>query len=320
MILSKGLDADLDPDVRTYLALSGRDHRSIFEKLTVAQARAAFRASQANHGLPTIETVETCNDNFAGRLSPIPVRRYFPNKANDAARPAIMFIHGGGWVLGDLDTYDAVCSHIAVATDMQVIIIEYRRAPEHPFPAAIEDAVDAHMMLINRAQSWNVDPRRIILMGDGTGGTTALVTALHAREMCRPMPMAQVLFYPVCDLRGETDSHTAVKNVPFTGATMAWLKQHYCTSGIDIVDWRNSPQLVDNLVGLSPTFIAVAQHDPLRDEALALEARLVAAGCTTEMRYLAGQIHGYLNLGGVIGEARRSIAAAAAFIEKIMPA
>ncbi|CAH0495276.1 alpha/beta hydrolase [Novosphingobium sp. CECT 9465] len=305
---------EFDPDVSAYLAMVKATARPSFEQLTVAQARQVYRAARDSVGLPVLAGIETLDDSFAGRQCPVAVRRYLPAGAGEGPAPVIMFLHGGGWVIGDLDTHDAICRHVAMATGLQVVSVDYRLAPEHPSPAAVEDCFDAHAMLINRARTWNVDVRRIVLMGDSAGGALAFATALHARDLCRPMPAAQVLFYPVCDLRGGTASYAQVRNVPITAATMAWFRQHYCTSPADCADWRNSPLLAESLLGLSPTFIAVAGHDPLRDEAFALDKRLRESGCATHMRYLPGHVHGFLTLGGLIGEAQQTITAAADFI------
>lgn len=304
----------LDADAARYVDMARQQNRPRFESLSVADARAFYRAAKDTANLPSIEIGSVCDDYLGGRGGSIAVRRYLPVDVAPGAQPAILFFHGGGWVIGDLDTHDSICRHMVAATGLQLIAVDYRRGPEHRFPAAVDDATDTHAMLIDRAGAWNIDPDRIILAGDSAGGAMALVTAIHARDMCRPLPMLMGLFYPVGDLRGGTASYAEVRDVPITAATMRWFREHYLANPADAADWRASPLLASSYVSLPPTFITVCGADPLHDEGMALASRLYTTGVSVTLRHLPGQVHGYLTLGRLIDEASASIAAFAGFI------
>jgi len=306
--------ADFEPDVAAFVRAAQDSGRPGFEDMTVAQARAAYLAGRTTTQLPPVAIGAVSDDSFAGRTGQIPVRRYRPAIVTPGLQPAILFFHGGGWVIGDLDTHDSLCRQIVHATGLQLIAIDYRLAPEHVFPAAVEDACDAHTMLLDRATSWQIDPQRIAIMGDSAGGTLATVVSLHARDRCHPMPFAQVLFYPVADMANESASFAHVTGVPLTGKTLRWFRRRYVPHGQPRDDWRLSPLLADSLAGLPPTFLTIAGHDPLHDEQIAFAGRLRGDGVVVAQRHLPGQIHGYLTLGRLLSEAHRSIDAAAVFL------
>jgi len=302
-----------DPEVEAFLERSRG--RPSFETLSVADARIFYRAGRDTVNLPSIPIGEVINDSFGGRGGAVALRRYLPVEILPGAQPAILFFHGGGWVVGDLDSHDSICRHMVAATGLQVIAVDYRLAPEHRFPAAVEDAIDAHATLVDRAADWSVDPQRIALMGDSAGGGLSMVVALHARDMCLPLPIAQLLFYPVTDLRGGTDSYARVEGVPITATTMAWFADQYLEHPSQVADWRVSPLLAKSCASVPATFIAICEEDPLYDEGKALAARLYRHGITVLLRDLPGQIHGFLTLGRQLSEATRSIEAAAAFLK-----
>lgn len=304
----------LDEDVAAFLAAVRASGRPAFETLSVADARAFYRGGRDTLNLPSVEIGDVSDECFGGRGGPVGLRHYRPARSLVGAQPAILFYHGGGWVIGDLDTHDSICRHLVAATGLQLIAVDYRLAPEHRFPAAVEDSIDAHAILIDRAAEWGIDPQRIVLMGDSAGGGLSLVVALHARDMCLPLPVAQALFYPVTDLRGRTESYARVRDVPITARTMAWFAGHYLQHPEQAGDWRTSPLLATTLASLPPTFIAICGEDPLYDEGKALAARLYRGGNIVELRDLPGQLHGYLTLGRKLAEAERSIAAASAFV------
>jgi acetyl esterase len=303
-------------DVDTFLDGIRASGRPSFETLSVADARSFYRAGRDTVNLPPVDVGAVLDDSFGGRGGPVKVRRYLPPGTAHGAQPAILFFHGGGWVIGDLDTHDSICRHVVAASGLQVIAVDYRLAPEHRFPAAVEDAIDAHATMVDRAADWGADPRRIALMGDSAGGALAMVVAMHARDMCLPLPVAQALFYPVADLRGQTESYARIADVPITARTMAWFRDHYLEHGDQAADWRCSPLLARSYASLPPSFITICGRDPLYDEGKALAARLYRKGITVSLRDLPDQIHGYLTLGRALGEARQSIDAAAAFIRR----
>lgn len=311
-------EATLDPDVARYIQRVANRPQLSFDASGISALRRRYRIPQDADKLPLIELNEVRTDHIAGRSGPIPLRRYMPAKFGSDPGAAILFFHGGGWVAGDLDSHDDICRHMAQLSGLQVVSVDYRIAPEHRFPAAVEDAIDSYAMLLARAPEWNIDPRRIAVMGDGTGGTLAGVVSIHAREMCHPIPVAQILFYPATDLAAETLSFrtTPTDGVPYFANALRWLHRVYLPDGADRADWRASPLRAQSLTSMPPTFIAVGDRDPLHDEALAFAERLYKAGTTVDLRVLPGQIHGYLSIGGTIGEAARSLDAAASFLKR----
>lgn len=286
----------------------------------ISALRLRYRAPKDAAKLTPIEMDDIRTDSIAGRSGPIGLRRYLPANRRTGPQPAILFFHGGGWVAGDLDSHDDICRHMAQLSGLQLLSADYRIAPEHPFPAAVEDAIDSYAMLLARAADWDIDPRLVTVMGDGTGGTLASVVSIHARDMCHPIPAAQILFYPVTDLAEETSSFraAATDGVPQFAAMLRWLHRVYAPDRADAVHWRASPLRTPSLANMPPTFIAVGDRDPLLDEAVAFGERLGKAGAAVDLRILPGQIHGYLSIGGTIGEAARSLDAAVSFLKRAL--
>lgn len=282
-----------EPDVAAALALLERARRPRIETLSVEQARALYRAGRDTVQLPPIPIAIVADFVLAGR----PARRYRPA---GAVAGTVLFFHGGGYVIGDLDTHDGICRHLADC-GLEVVALDYRLAPEHRFPAAFEDCLAAYQAL----------PGPVAIAGDSAGGALALAVALasaHAR------PRALALFYPVADVAAEAPSYARVCDVPSSAETMQWFWGHAFATEEDRLDLRASPLRSAHLAQVPPTFMTTAGHDPLCDEGLALADILRCAGVRVEHRHLPGQIHGYLTLGRLIGEAERSIVAAGRFL------
>ncbi|MFM6832482.1 MAG: alpha/beta hydrolase, partial [Novosphingobium sp.] len=172
----------LDPDVERYLRLTGDFPAVQPDASGIDALRQRYRMRLAGAALPEVELAQVRDDSVAGRAGPIAIRQYVPIGASKGRHPAILFFHGGGWVSGDLDSHDDICRHMAHLTGVQVIAVNYRMAPEHAFPASVEDAIDTYSMLLAHAARWNIDTAKIALMGDDTGGTLASVVAIHARD------------------------------------------------------------------------------------------------------------------------------------------
>ena len=301
-----------DPDIAALLPLLAPRGRVPVEQMTVMEARATFSAAREAVQWKPVAVAEVL-DLHLGQGQTLPARLYRPNPDQKAA-PAILFFHGGGWVIGDLETYDSLCRKLAVDSNRTVLSVDYRLAPEHRFPAAIDDALAAHKAMIAQAALLRIDTSDIAVCGDSAGGTLAAVVALAASTQRLPKPSAALLIYPVTDLRGLTPSYQTVSDVPLTAATMMWFRDHYLNDLAEAKDWRASPLLTASLAGFPPTFLTSAGHDPLCDEAFLFVERLREAGTPVEHRHLPGQIHGYMGLSGVTAEAGFSIAAAVGFL------
>ena len=237
----------------------------------------------------------------------IPIRIYTP-ASGTAPRPGIVFFHGGGWVIGDLESHDGPCRAMANVTGAVVISVDYRLAPESRAPAAAEDCYAATEWVADNAGSLDVDPGRLAIAGDSAGGNLTAVTALLARDRGGPPLRFQLLIYPVTDCTLSSGSIEENGEGYFlTADSMRWFVDHYLGAAIDPKDPIVSPLHADDLSGLPPAHVVTAEFDPLRDEGEAYANRLKEAGVPVTMKRYDGQIHGFFNLGMVIDAAREAL-------------
>ncbi len=250
----------------------------------------------------------------SGPGGPLPVRAYRPSgSAKDAVLPALVFFHGGGWVIGDLDTHDVACRQLSNGARCMVFSVEYRLAPEARFPAAVDDCIAATRYLMAQAATLGVDPKRIAVGGDSAGGNLAAVVCIDARESRQPLPCFQLLIYPATDQRSGHDSH--VRNAEgylLTRKVLNYFRGHYVPNEADWLDWRASPLVATSLAGLPPAFVLTAGYDPLVDEGRAYAERLAAQGVKTEYRDFPDMVHGFLLMGGVLDTANEAMGACCA--------
>jgi acetyl esterase len=208
--------------------------------------------------------------------------------ARDAALPVLIFFHGGGWVLGDLESNDILCRRLANAGQCAVLAVDYRLAPENKFPAAVDYAIAATAWLFENATSLQVDPRRVATGGDSAGANLAAVVAHKARDAGAPAFRFQLLIYPVVELDFSHSSHQLGEAaLPVLGNTMVWFRDHYLNGPEHRSDWRASPRLAKSFAWLPPAFVLTAGYDPLSDE----------SGVAVAHRHFAGQFHGFLTMG-----------------------
>jgi acetyl esterase len=237
--------------------------------------------------------------------------------------PAFIFCHGGGWVVGDLDTHDVVCRQLAVQANVAVIAVDYRLAPEHRFPAAVDDAWMATTWIATHAAELGIDAKRIAVGGDSAGGGLAAVVALMARDARAPWLALQVLIYPVTDLRANSGSYaTFAEGCLLTSAAMKWYIEQYAPVRDAVNDWRASPLLAPWVHGVAPALIMAAELDPLFDEGAAYARRLQGARVPVEYHIVNGMIHGFLTMGGKVDAANQAVATIAASLRRAfqMPA
>ncbi len=235
---------------------------------------------------------------------PIAARLYDPKPAHDPS-PVILYFHGGGWVTGTLDTYDASDRILANATGAIVLSVAYRLAPENKFPAAQSDADAAYAWLLQNAASINADPRRIALAGESAGGNLAIDTAIWARDRNLPMPVHQLLIYPVAGTDLNTRSYEeTTKAVPLNRAAIKWYVKYFTNSPVDLQDPRLDVVGAADLRGLPPTTIISAEIDPLRSEGELLAQKLAAAGVAVQQRTYPGVTHEFFGMGAVVAAAR----------------
>jgi acetyl esterase len=254
----------------------------------------------------------------AGPAGPIPLRLYRgQGVAKDGPQPALVFFHGGGWVIGDLESHDQVCRALANATPCIVVSVDYRLAPEHKFPAAAEDAIAATQWIATNAARLGIDAGRLGVGGDSAGGNLAAVVALGARDRDGPRLAFQLLVYPAADMRMDWPSaERHAQQLPLTRAAMDWFIAHYLRSAADEADWRASPLRASSLKGLPPALIVTAGFDPLCDEGEAYAKALRAAGVPVVHQLFEGQIHGFLTMGRVVADSKRAIALGASALRQ----
>jgi acetyl esterase len=230
--------------------------------------------------------------------------------------PALVYYHGGGWVVGDLDTHDALCRHLANGAGCAVLAVDYRLAPEHKFPAAVEDAWAALEWAAENAAALGIDRERLAVGGDSAGGNLAAIVSLMARNRGGPHLCYQLLLYPALDFGMHFDSYRRfAEGYLLTRATMAWFTDHYLARPAEIDDWRASPLRARDMTGLPPALIVTAGYDPLRDEGAAYARRLVESGVSICHRHYSGQLHGFLTMGKVVRAAGPALDEAAAALK-----
>jgi acetyl esterase len=244
-----------------------------------------------------------------GPAGPIAIRLYRAHAAKDGdMQPALVYFHGGGWVIGSLDSHDGVCRQLATHSGCTILSVDYRLAPEHKFPAAVDDAIAATAWVSAHATRLGVDRNRLGVGGDSAGGNLAAVVAQHARDHGGPNLRFQLLIYPACDMgMGHPSITEFAEQLPLTRSTMKWFVDLYLRGAADVGDWRASPLQARALTNLPPAYVLTAGYDPLRDEGEAYAAALKAAGVPVEANRFPGQIHGFLNMGKFIPEAAEAV-------------
>jgi acetyl esterase len=317
------LESRLDPQVRGVLGQMAAAGVRPLATLTVEQARANHVAASARLCAPVAAAVEVHNlavpgepGGVRGTSEEIPVRLYRPC---EGTLPLMVWFHGGGWVVGSLDTYDPLCRRLAAASGMLVASVGYRLAPEHRFPAAVQDADAAVRWLHAHAAELGGDPRRVVVAGDSAGGNLAAVAARHARDAGGPPLAFQLLVYPVTDAAMDTVSHRDnAEGYYLTAADTSWYWAQYL-GGADGLQPDASPLRAADLTGLPPALVLTAEFDPLRDEGEAYALALRAAGVPADVRRWDGMIHGFFRwtaaldaAGAAIDETAKALRAALA--------
>jgi acetyl esterase len=227
-----------------------------------------------------------------------------------------MFFHGGGWVIGNLETHDVVCRKLAHEGEMMVISVDYRLAPEHRFPAAVDDAITATKWIAANAERLAIDPARLVVGGDSAGGNLAAVVSLAARED-GPRLAGQLLIYPSTDMSRRHPSHSEPEtSVLLTHSVIGWFLNHYFGDA-DINDWQASPARAKSLAGLPPAYVLTAGADPLRDEGDEYAARLKAAGVAVTYRHFPGQFHGFFTMGKLLNQANVAVSEIATWLKAL---
>ncbi len=297
------LSPKLDPNVRLLLEALKAQGRTPLESLPPVEARqvAADDLKMLGGTLEPIGSIE--NLRVPGPHGDIPIRVYTPDAP--APRPALMYFHGGGWVLCDLDTHDVPCTAIARRAAAVVIAVDYRLAPEHRFPAAVDDCYAATQWVASNAARLGIDPNRLSVSGDSAGGNLAAVVSLKSRDEHGPAIANQVMIYPVTDLSSfNTPSYSEfAQDHSLTKTEMEWFRDLYLSSLAEARNPLASPLLAPDLSRLPPALVITAECDPLRDEGAAYAKRLQDAGVPVTYTCYPGMIHPFFSLPGAIPQA-----------------
>jgi acetyl esterase len=297
----------LDEQAQRWLSGLAETGLPPLNEMSVPDARATYAAAAAEHGLVAEPVAEVADGIIPGPAGEIPVRVYTP--AGSRPLPVLIYFHGGGYVLGNLDVVHGPCTVLANRAHAIVVSVDYRLAPEHPFPAAVNDALAATRWVSDNAALIGADPERIAVGGDSAGATLAAVTALLCRDEGGPALAYQLLLYPATDAVSFSASYAENGEGYFlTRDLMTWFYRHYLPEAGDREDWRASPLRAADLTGLPPALVVTAEYDPLRDEGEAYAQRLREAGVAVTATRYAGQIHAFAaNLAGAMDEGRRAL-------------
>lgn len=295
------------------LALMERAGRPPLDQLPVERARREYAQFPRvfEDPPPTLPRVE--HDAIEGPAGPVPIRIYASSSGSGSPGPGagpgplLVYYHGGGGVIGDLDTHDGVCRRLAVALGGVVVSVAYRLGPEHPFPAAPDDALAAYRAVARRAAALGGDPRRVVVGGDSMGGCLAAVVCQLVRDAGEPGPAAQWLLYPATDrVAHRTSRRLFGRGFLLTDELLAWFMDRYL-GGADPHDPRVSPLRHPDLRGLPPAVLVTAGFDPLLDEGRAYADALAAAGVAVRYRCAEGLVHGFVQMTGAVPAARRAL-------------
>jgi acetyl esterase len=295
----------LDPDAAAVYKAFQEAGRPPYESVGHTVARQLYLAGRvvSNPEPPELESAKPLS--IPAPHGSIPARIYTPKNLRQAAglAPALVFFHGGGWVIGDLDSHDVVCRKLAHEGELIVISVDYRLAPEHKFPAAVDDSIAATRWIAANAEQLGIDASRLSVGGDSAGGNLAAVVAISARDGNGPAIAGQVLIYPATDFAMTHPSHSEPEtSLLLTHSVIRWFVDHYLGDA-DIDDWRASPARATTLEGLPPAYVLTVGADPLRDEGDEYAARLKEAGVAVTYRHFPGQFHGFFTMGKLLPQA-----------------
>jgi acetyl esterase len=307
----------LDPQARAVIDMVIKAGRPAYNTLSPKDARQMYKDTRAA-STPTPPEIGAVINMLA---ESIPVRVYRPvGAAADASLPALVFFHGGGWVIGDVDTHDVLCRQLTAEAGIVVVNVDYRLAPEAKFPAAADDAWAATKWVVANAGKLGIDPRRLAVGGDSAGGNLAAVVALMARDAGVPLAY-QVLLYPVTEVGVETRSYSDfAEGYMLTRDAMLWFFDQYLPGKDAAADWRVSPMRAKSLAGVAPALVITAGFDPLRDEGDAYARKLRDAGVTVDHVCYGGMFHGFVPMGRLLDTANRAVSHIAGSLRQALAA
>jgi acetyl esterase len=308
----------LDAEARFLLDLLEKaieNGRPKLNTLPISKGRPAVDKMSEDSEADPPEVMGVSDGELPGPRGPIRWRSYRPMNAPEGPLPTLIYCHGGGFVIGNIETHDSTCRRLANKSRCQVIAIDYRLAPEHPFPAPIDDGIAAFRHIRDNAAAFGVDAKRIAVGGDSAGGMLAAVICQMCRESREPGPAFQMLIYPATDSSKESGSRKSFAEGYFLDRELTnWFWDNYVPKGTDLTDLRLSPLLAKDFSGLPPALVLTAGFDPLRDEGRAYADRLIDAGVKTTYVNYPGTIHGFFSLTRFLKQGLRANDEAAAVL------
>ena len=309
----------LDPQARQVLDMVQKSGAPEMWQLTPDEARAEY-VKRTQKAKPEIDIYQSRDEKIPGSDGPISIRIYTPRPAKENELFSVLvWFHGGGFVIGDLDTHDSACRALANEADMVVVSVDYRLAPEHKFPAAVEDCWTATKWVANNANSIGCDVTRIAVGGDSAGGNLAAVVALLARNEGYPKLGFQLLVYPCVAPEPETRSHHEFsEGYLLTRRTITWFFKQYLRTQKDTKDIRYAPLVESDLSNLPPALVIIAGFDPLRDEGVSYAQALIEGGNRVKLSNYEGMIHGFYLMGKVLDAANDAISESAREMKKYL--
>ena len=300
----------LDPHAKQLLDFVASRNLPSFHTLSPVEARAFYK-DRRSATQPEPQAVAAVEE-FAvpGPAGNVPIRSYRPQGASpDAALPALVYYHGGGHTIGDLDTHDTLCRELCNRSGFAVFSVDYRLGPEHKFPVAVQDCFAALQWIASHAGKLSINSGKLAVGGDSAGGNLAAVMSLMARDQGGPGIVFKLLIYPATDLRFLSRSHkTNGRGYLLTTEVIEYFTVNYLSKEADRLDWHASPALALDHRGLPPTLVITAGYDPLCDEGKEYADLLRAAGNQVEYIDYPGQIHGFITMGKVIAQANEAVA------------
>ncbi len=310
----------LHPQAQAFLDLLVQRGVPPTHTLSPVDARAFYRERRSVTQPQPGEVAEVRELSAPGRHGAIPLRLYRPLGASrSAVLPVLVYYHGGGWTIGDLDTHDTLCRELCNLSGCAVVAVDYRMGPEHRFPAAVDDALAATRWVRKEAGALGLDAGRLAVGGDSAGGNLAAVVAIAARDMGN-LPIAfQLLIYPATDMRRGHPSHQSNgQGYLLTTETITYFHDHYIADPKHDLDWRASPLLHPDLSRLPPALVLTAGYDPLRDEGLDYARALTAAGNRAVYLCFERQIHGFITMGRLLDEANAAVSLCAGELRRAL--
>ena len=306
----------LDPQAQALMQLMIDKGVPPVHTMTPEEARASYRSRRAFTQPDAPEVFKVEDKLVSANGVSVPVRVYHPHAApSHSTLPGLVYLHGGGWTIGDLDTHDVLCRSLCLQAGIVVVAVDYRMGPEHKFPAAYDDSVAAFNWTVAQAASLGIDASRIAIGGDSAGGNLAAAACLGLRGQS-VQPAFQLLIYPATIMWQDTPSyHANGKGYMLTKESIAYYTENYLRNREDAKDWRASPQLAESHAGLPPAFVMTAGFDPLRDEGLMYADALTKAGVSSQYICFERQIHGFITMGRVMQEANTAVSLCASALK-----